>query len=409
MSRNLVSKAGHTLGGKENPSTDSTHSNYSKSITPVNEAAYATATSEKPSVLAHTVGAQRNTDIGSVIARDESIRSAQSLADVEHPPDDVRELPAAKIYHPYSPHVLALLMPASIFGVLARLGLQALVTYDGESVFPLAYIQATGCFIMGVALRSKEPFGRFYGPLYTALTTGFCGSLTTFSGWQVDVFDSWVNTGQFHRNGLRDVIDGLTKTWVTLVLSLSSLWFGTHVCGLIAPHIPAPRTPSKFVRRALTVIAVLTYAATFPAYFLLPANFRHQATAALLFSYPGTLTRYLLSANLNPRLKIMPLGTFTVNALGTALLGMFHVLQGVPSAVSPNACSLLQGLGDGYCGCLTTVSTFAVEVDALETWKAWFYVAVSWLTGQLLLLVIMGSSFWAGGVREQVTCVFQSS
>ncbi|KIJ70027.1 hypothetical protein HYDPIDRAFT_171942 [Hydnomerulius pinastri MD-312] len=300
-------------------------------------------------------------------------------------------------------------MPASIFGVLARLGLQALVTYSGESIFPLAYVQATGCFIMGIGLGMKTPFGRFYGPLYTAMTTGFCGSLTTFSGWQVDVFDSWVNSGQFLRGGLRDFIDGLTKTWVTLVLSLASLWFGVHIAGLIYPYMPTLRPPSKNARYTLTAIAVLTYAATFPAYFRLPANYRHQATAALLFSYPGTLTRYLLSINLNPRIRLFPLGTFTANALGTALLGLFHVLQGVPSALSPNACSLLQGLGDGYCGCLTTVSTFAAEVDALQGWKAWFYVVLSWVVGQLLLLVIMGSSFWSGHVSEQMTCRFQAS
>ncbi|KAF9247280.1 CrcB-like protein-domain-containing protein [Melanogaster broomeanus] len=300
-------------------------------------------------------------------------------------------------------------MPASIFGVLSRLGLQALVTYSGQSIFPLAYIQATGCFIMGIGLGTKAPFGRFYGPLYTAVTTGFCGSLTTFSGWQVDVFDSWVNTGQFHRAGLQNFIDGLTKTWVTLVLSLASLTFGVYISGLIVPYFPALRPPSKNVRYTLTVISVLTYAATFPAYFRLPANYRHQATAALLFSYPGTLTRYLLSINLNPRIKLFPLGTFTANALGTALLGLFHVLQGVPSSVSPNACSILQGLGDGYCGCLTTVSTFAAEVKALEGWKAWLYVSLSWAVGQLLLLLIMGSSFWAGRVSEQITCSFQAS
>jgi CrcB protein len=82
-----------------------------------------------------------------------------------------------------------LLMPASILGVLARLGLQALVTYDGQCVFPLAYVQATGCFIMGLGLGLKEPLGNLYvsasvwlvlpiyalcsyGPLYTAITTG---------------------------------------------------------------------------------------------------------------------------------------------------------------------------------------------------------------------------------------------
>lgn len=59
-------------------------------------------------------------------------------------------------YQPLSPAVIVLLMPASVFGVLARLGLDALATYDGRSIFPLAYAQALGCFIMGIALPLKD-------------------------------------------------------------------------------------------------------------------------------------------------------------------------------------------------------------------------------------------------------------
>jgi fluoride exporter len=59
-------------------------------------------------------------------------------------------------YHPFSLAVVALLMPASVFGVLARLGLEALATYDGEAIFPLAYPQAVGCFIMGIVLPLKD-------------------------------------------------------------------------------------------------------------------------------------------------------------------------------------------------------------------------------------------------------------
>ncbi|KAG2056363.1 hypothetical protein BDR06DRAFT_952845 [Suillus hirtellus] len=352
---------------------------------------------------------QQHPDVGSILARHQTTDDANTLASIDRPPSEVEELPPAKIYHPLSIHVLALLMPASMFGVLARLGLQALTTYDGQSIFPLAYVQATGCFIMGVGLRMKVPFGNFYGPLYTALTTGFCGSLTTFSGWQVNIFDSWVNSGQFFRGGLRDFMDGFTQTWVTLVLSLASLKFGVCVCGAVQPYFSAPPPPRKNLRYTLTILAILTYAATLPVYFFLPGNFRHQATAALLFSFPGTLTRYLLSINLNPRLKTIPLGTFMANSLGTALLGFFHVLQGLPSPVSQNACSLLQGLGDGYCGCLTTISTFAAEIGALKGWKAVSYTIISWIAGQLLLLVIMGSSFWSGHVKEQMTCSFQTS
>jgi hypothetical protein len=55
-----------------------------------------------------------------------------------------------------APHVLLLLIPASIFGVLARLGLEALVTYDGQSISTLAYVQGLGCFVMGFGLEMKE-------------------------------------------------------------------------------------------------------------------------------------------------------------------------------------------------------------------------------------------------------------
>ena len=64
-----------------------------------------------------------------------------------------------RVYHPFSPAVIALLMPASVFGVLARLGLQALATYDGKSIFPLAYPQAVGCLIMGIAIPLKDTIG----------------------------------------------------------------------------------------------------------------------------------------------------------------------------------------------------------------------------------------------------------
>jgi hypothetical protein len=132
---------------------------------------------------------RRRRDVGSCLAHHESVGDAQSLASIDRPPGKDEHLPASKIYHPISLPVLALLMPASIFGVLARLGLQGLVTYDGQSIFPLAYVQATGCFIMGLGLGMKGPFGNLYvpasvrlalptyascsyGPLYTSITTG---------------------------------------------------------------------------------------------------------------------------------------------------------------------------------------------------------------------------------------------
>lgn len=91
-------------------------------------------------------------------SRRHSTATTMSPASIERPPtvmeSATQDLP--RIYHPFSLAVIAPLMPTSVFGTLARLGLQALVTYDGRCIFPLAYPQAVGCLIMGIALPLKD-------------------------------------------------------------------------------------------------------------------------------------------------------------------------------------------------------------------------------------------------------------
>ena len=207
----------------------------------------------------------------------------------------------------------------------------------------------------------------------------------------------------------QQAIDGVGKTVFTLAICLSAVSFGAHLSTLVVPRVPALPPPSRPVRYTLSALAVLTYAAAYPAYFRASPRFRHDATAALLFSFPGTLSRYLLSLLLNPRLKLFPLGTFAANMLGTALLGTFQVLQTIqhPAPLGAGACAVLRGLADGYCGCLTTVSTFAAEVDALDGRRAWIYVSLSWLVSQVLLAVIIGPSIGAGHVSRQITCRYE--
>jgi CrcB protein len=100
----------------------------------------------------------RQLSVRASLARHEHVEDAQSLASIDRPPEE--ELPLQQIYHPLSLHVLALLAPASILGLLARLGLLALTTYDGQSIFPLAYVQSVGCLLMGIGIGLKEPIGR---------------------------------------------------------------------------------------------------------------------------------------------------------------------------------------------------------------------------------------------------------
>lgn len=201
----------------------------------------------------------------------------------------------------------------------------------------------------------------------------------------------------------------------TLCVSLASLVFGQHLSQFIKPRLSSLQhhRPPKAVVHGITLLSILSYGATLLTYFLLPKAYRAQATAALLFAFPGTLTRYLLSISLNPLTRSVPLGTLAANALATLLTGVFFVLRnlhhtGGGGAVSPTACSILQGLTNGYCGCLSTISTFVLEVQTLKRGRGAVYALLSWGVGQLLLLVVVGPGVWVGKVGAEQSCTFVS-
>lgn len=191
-----------------------------------------------------------------------------------------------------------------------------------------------------------------------------------------------------------------------MAIALSSVNLGLHIARLVVRRVPHVRRCPPWFPTAFTLVSVLVYVAALPLYFKLSPDIRHQATAAMLFSFPGTLTRYMLAMHVTPHFKLFPLGTFIANTIATAFLGAFHILQRTSHLPSENACAVLQGLSDGYCGCLSTVSTFAVEVGALKTGRAWLYVALSWGVSQLLLLVVLGPSWWRGHIDDSRMCNF---
>ena len=192
------------------------------------------------------------------------------------------------------------------------------------------------------------------------------------------------------------------------MISMSSVSFGSYLAQITLPYLPRFPTPRPMIRYLLSAVGILIYVATFPAYARLPPSYRSQAVASLLFSFPGTLSRYLLALSMNTVMKKIPLGTMTANLLGTGLLGVFHVLQNKHPHVSPHACSTLQGLIDGFCGALTTISTFAVELNAMEGSRyAWIYGGISIVISQLLLLVIILPAHTLSNVPFARSCVYE--
>lgn len=84
----------------------------------------------------------------------------------------------------------------------------------------------------------------------------------------------------------------------------------------------------------------------------------------------GAVLRHLVSLRLNR--PGFPWGTLAVNVAGSFLLGV------VLGRVSPEVAALV---GTGFCGALTTYSTFTLEIVGLTTGRAVTYAAASLTTG----------------------------
>lgn len=75
----------------------------------------------------------------------------------------------------------------------------------------------------------------------------------------------------------------------------------------------------------------------------------------------GSVLRYLLSRSLNS-FPEFPMGTFSVNILGSFLIGLFIGIGSKNGIFSTNSSLLLI---TGFCGGFTTFSTFAYENQQL--------------------------------------------
>ena len=110
-------------------------------------------------------------------------------------------------------------------------------------------------------------------------------------------------------------------------------------------------------------------------------------TLSLAMAPAGTLLRWLISIFLNrPR---WPYGTLFVNVVGSSLAVTFFILQ-VSIGRAYKVCLVFDALIVGFCGCLTTVSTFAHEVHVLPARRSLVYITVSIVLTETIQIAIAG-------------------
>ncbi|GAW22797.1 hypothetical protein ANO14919_123400 [Xylariales sp. No.14919] len=354
-------------------------------------------------------------------------------------------------------YTVSYLVLFAIFGTLARLGLQALTFYPGAAIpFSSVWPNFGGTLIIGFLTEDRMLFRHEQGsmsvkmetdeeagspvsrpiaqdpaaakkahlamkksiPLYIGLATGFCGSFTSFSSFIRDVFlalsdDLPMPDGaSTPRNGGYSFLALLAVTIGTISLSFSGFYLGIHLAEALEPVTPSLRY--SLSRKVLDPLAVvLGWGSWIGAVILsivppdrysnpgLSEFWRGRATFALVFAPLGCLARFYASAHLNGRWATFPLGTFVVNVVGTGILGLGWDLAHVPEG-GVVGCQVLQGVEDGFCGCLTTVSTWILELKVLPRRKAYVYGAVSVITALVLMIAVMGGLRWSQGFSTLV-------
>ncbi|EFR04819.1 hypothetical protein MGYG_07826 [Nannizzia gypsea CBS 118893] len=373
-------------------------------------------------------------------------------------------------HHATQLYTISYLVFFSIFGTLARIGLQVLTVYPGAPVTTgVVWANVGGCLLIGFFAEDRKLFREEWGdssvgrgelngngdeqqriddsddddtqvltkhkavkktiPLYIGLTTGFCGSFTSFSSFMLDAYHALSNTLPnpntdtiLPRNGGYSFMAVLAVLLYTVLLCLSSIVVGAHLADGLSYFTPT--LPFKFLRNILDrLIVLLAVGCWMGAIFLAiwtpdrhrpiqEQHWRGSAEFAIIFAPIGCLFRFYASLYFNPLILSFPLGTFLVNMIGTLILGICFDLQHASSvvartsingAIAPHrllGCQILKGIMNGFCGCTTTVSTWIAELHSLRLKHAYLYGFASVGLGLALLVVVIGTMQWTVGLAQ---------
>jgi CrcB protein len=228
-----------------------------------------------------------------------SFRTRPSSSPPSSPQRNPRSPIATQLY------IISHLIFFSLWGTLARLGVQWLTFYPGAPlVTPVLWANVGGSIVMGFLSEDRRLFREEWGldnidahtrekaleqersdpdaakkahgktkktiPLYIGLATGFCGSFTSFSSFMRDVFLALSNdlptpvnhpyatvpsfTSTIHRNGGYSFMALLAIIIYTVALSLAALKIGAHLA--LALDRFTPTLPFRLTRKFLDPLIV---------------------------------------------------------------------------------------------------------------------------------------------------------
>jgi CrcB protein len=200
---------------------------------------------------------------------------------------------------------------------------------------------------MGFVTRHKKALfelsgSRFHKILFIALSTGLCGSITSFSTWQFQCFKNIFLQFDSDYTDVRGAYNGarfnewLMSLWIGVGMSLLALRVGqniadltpicNHKVGLADDAAAIEKLLVKYGiyegRRNYEIALVIVFVVSTILLCILPTtvfNTWDFIAATVIFGVAGTYLRYVLSS-LNPLRPNFPVGTFAANMVTTTLV-----------------------------------------------------------------------------------------
>ena len=289
----------------------------------------------------------------------------------------------------YCDHFLMILCLSigSYVGVTIRMYTSIYLSlFDNIDQFTSFWAQVIGTGIIGYLTINKSNINNV---LYTGLATGLCGSMTTFSTWNAEsalvllqLNESTlvtINRPDYIKGG----VSGIMILFIGIGLPLSSFIFGNNIARLFK----APVINSNYYITGYILSLLLYVISTSVIIIVCLITDNYHILFSLILGPIGTYIRWRLAYfDTNFLKNDFPLGTLVSNYIGSLILACCMVAR--LHVTSSIVVQLLNGVITGFCGSLTTVSTFISQITKLSFKMSSIYVLVSLITVQISYITI---------------------
>ncbi|TYG63736.1 hypothetical protein ES288_D06G053600v1 [Gossypium darwinii] len=354
----------------------------------------------------------------------EDVTSPLPLDLLKGPGDEKQE----KQRLPTSLEYISCLIHLAVFGILGvftRYLLEKLfgpsllgVTSNETIVYPNLPSNMVGSFLMGWwGVVFKGDMSQVSDILAVGLITGYLGSVTTFSGWNQKMLDLSVD-GHW--------VQAILGFLIGLFLVAYSIIFGIETAKGFRWILKKLNTrPEKGVpscncnwtlnssRRHLVAMVILLLVLGVllsVSGLLLKEEFNSGSSGAQLWLAClvgpfGVWMRWFL-ARLNGRglgksgiLRWLPFGTLITNVSAACIMAGLSTIE--KSVNIKNFDTVANGIQLGFLGCLSTVSTFIAEFNAMREskhpWRAYLYASTTMGISFVLGILIYNVPVWTKG------------